>query len=133
MTGLEQVSALLDSPEGATTPWPTYTVPPVAHVVPAPRRPLRLTETTIARGPRPSLRTTSYSKPLRTGTVFAGLTTQHLRPFVRLRPPPLPLLYPVLPPSTMVHGPVVVPTLELPLTPGSAGDGAASQMPGFHL
>ena len=33
----------------------------------------------------------------------------------------------------MVHGPVVVPTPELPLTPESAGGGAANHMPGFHL
>ena len=75
MTGLGQVSAQLDSPEGATTPWPTNTVPPDVRVVPAPRRPLQLPETTITRGPRPSLRTTSYSKPLRTGIIFADLTT----------------------------------------------------------
>ena len=53
MTGLEQVSAQLDSPEGATTPWPTYTVPPVARVVPVIRHPLQLPGNNDRSRPKP--------------------------------------------------------------------------------
>ena len=64
----------MDFPEGATTPWPTYTVPPAAHVVLVIERPLRLPETPTGLGPMPSLQTTSDSKPLETEIIFADLT-----------------------------------------------------------
>ena len=63
MTRLVLVQEHPDSSEGATTPSPTYMMPPELRAAPAPSHLPPLSETTIVRGPKPSLKMTSCSLP----------------------------------------------------------------------